>query len=190
MLPIYLYGHPVLREVAQDITPDYPELKNLIEQMWQSMYESEGIGLAAPQIGRSIRLLVIDASPMASIFPECKDFKTVMINAHITERSEETLSEEEGCLSLPGIHERVERPKEITITYLDENFIPQTRHFSGFTARVIQHEYDHLEGKLFTDHVSTLRKSLLKNKLTRIASGKCYPGYPVVPSPQKKGLRR
>ena len=113
MLPIYLYGHPVLREVAQDITPEYPNLSGLIAEMWKSMYESDGIGLAAPQIGKSIRLLVIDASPMAEYFPECKDFKTVMINARITELSEETLSEEEGCLSLPGIHERVERPRRL-----------------------------------------------------------------------------
>ncbi len=148
MLPIYLYGHPVLREVAQDITPEYPNLSGLIAEMWKSMYESDGIGLAAPQIGKSIRLLVIDASPMAEYFPECK------------------------------------------IEYLDEQFNPQTRHLSGFAARVVQHEYDHLEGKLFTDHVSTLRKSLLKNKLARIASGKAYPGYPVVAAPQKKGMRR
>ncbi len=186
MLPVYLYGHPVLREVAQDITPDYPGLQELIASMWVSMYESDGIGLAAPQIGKSIRLLVIDATPMADTFPECKDFKTVMINAHITERSEETLSEEEGCLSLPGIHERVTRPKSITIEYVDENFVPQSRSFSGFAARVIQHEYDHLEGLVFTDHISPLRKRLIKNKLANIEAGRIRPHYPVVVAPPKK----
>lgn len=186
MLPIYLYGHPVLREVAQDITPDYPNLKELIADMWTSMYESDGIGLAAPQIGKSIRLLVIDASPMGDDFPECRGFKTVMINARITESSEETLGEEEGCLSLPGIHERVVRPKTITIEYLDDTFTPQVRTFSGFAARVIQHEYDHLEGFLFTDHISTLRKRLVKSKLTNIENGKVRPHYPVVLAPPKR----
>ncbi len=188
MLPIYLYGHPVLREVAEDITPDYPKLKELIQSMWDSMYESDGIGLAAPQIGKSIRLLVIDASPMAEYFPECKDFKTVMINATITEESEEECTEEEGCLSLPGIHESVKRPKTITIEYLDENFEPQERTFSGFAARVIQHEYDHLDGMLFTDHISTLRKRLIKKKLDSIENGRIRPHYPVVlPPPKRKG---
>lgn len=186
MLPVYLYGHPVLRKVAEDITPEYPDLQDLIKNMWQSMYDSDGIGLAAPQIGRSIRLLVIDASPMASYYPECADFKTVMINAHITRYSEETCSEEEGCLSLPGIHENVVRPREITIAYLDENFQPQERTFAGFAARVVQHEYDHLEGKLFVDHIGTMRKSLIKNKLSRIASGKVSPGYPTIAAPKKK----
>lgn len=190
MLPVYLYGHSVLREVAQDITPEYPGLKELIQSMWISMYESDGIGLAAPQIGKSIRLLVIDATPMADVFPECKDFKTVMINAHITDFSEDTLAEDEGCLSLPGIHEKVIRPKGITIEYLDENFTPQTKTFSGFAARVIQHEYDHLEGIVFTDRISPLRKKLIKNKLANIESGRVRPHYPVVIAPPKKKSNR
>ncbi len=123
-LPIYIYGHPVLREVGQDITADYEGLSTLIEDMWETMYFSDGIGLAAPQIGRAIRLFVIDADPMAETFPECKGLKQTFINARIVESSEETLAENEGCLSIPGINEKVTRPATITIEYLDADFQP------------------------------------------------------------------
>ncbi len=188
MLPIYLYGQPVLRKIAEEITPDYPNLKELIEAMWQSMYESDGIGLAAPQIGKPIRLLVIDANPMGASFPECKGFKTVMINAKITQESEEFCTEEEGCLSLPGIHESVSRPQSISIEYFDENFKHQKKSFSGFAARVIQHEYDHLEGMLFTDHISPFRKRLIKKKLSNIENGNVRPHYPIAPNNPKRKL--
>lgn len=185
-LPVYLYGHPVLREVGTDITPDYPDLANLVANMWETMYHSEGIGLAAPQIGLPIRLFVIDADPMADHFPECKGFKRVFINARIVEYSDDKVSESEGCLSIPGIHESVLRSDKITIEYVDEDFQPQRETFVGFAARVVQHEYDHIDGILFIDHISTIRKQLIKAKLMNIAKGKINPGYRVVAAPQKK----
>lgn len=184
-LPIYLYGHPVLREQCPDITPDYPGLSQLIADMWETMYHSEGIGLAAPQIGKAIRLFVIDADPMGEDFPECRGFKEAFINAHIVEYSSSVCTEGEGCLSIPGIHERVERPESITIEYLNERFEPQRKTFTGFAARVIQHEYDHIDGVLFIDHIPVLRKSLIKSKLLNIAKGKVNAGYRTVTAPQK-----
>lgn len=185
ILPIYLYGQPVLRAVSQDITPDYPDLQQLIADMWLTMYESDGIGLAAPQIGRDIRLQVIDATPMADDFPECADLKLVMINAHIRERSEETCSESEGCLSLPGINEKVVRPKSIIVDYVDELFQPHTLELSGFAARVVQHEYDHIDGLLFVDHLSAMRKRMIKKKLQSISDGRVRVGYPTARQPFK-----
>lgn len=184
-LPVYLYGHPVLRKVAEDITPDYPELKELIALMWDCMYESDGIGLAAPQIGKSIRLLVIDADVMSDSFPECKGFKRTMINAHILEKSEDTCTEMEGCLSVPGINENVTRPKSIKIQYVNENFEPVTEELHGFAARVVQHEYDHIEGRLFVDHLSGLRKQMIKKKLNNIVKGNVRCGYKTVATPRK-----
>ena len=139
ILPIYLYGQPVLRKVAEDITPDYPELKSLIENMFETMHNAEGIGLAAPQIGLAIRLVVIDLDVLSEDFPEFKDFSRVYINAHILETSDETEGMEEGCLSLPGIHEKVTRPSRIHVKYLDENFVEHDEWVDGFLARVIQH---------------------------------------------------
>lgn len=185
-LPVYLYGHPVLREMGQDITADYEGLSELIENMWETMYHTEGIGLAAPQIGRAIRLFVIDADPMKESFPECAGFKRAFINAHIVEYSEETLSEQEGCLSIPGIHEAVTRPERITIEYMNEKFEPQRETFTGFAARVVQHEYDHIDGVLFIDQISTIRKQLIKTKLMNIAKGKVNPGYRFVIAPRQK----
>lgn len=185
-LPIYLYGHPVLREMGSDITSDYEGLSQLIADMWETMYHSEGIGLAAPQIGRAIRLFVIDADPMGDDFPECRGFKRVFINARIVEQGEELCTENEGCLSIPGIHERVERPKQITIEYLNEQFEPQRETYTGFAARVIQHEYDHIDGVLFIDHISAIRKQLIKGKLMNIAKGKVHAGYRTVSAPLKK----
>lgn len=185
-LPVYLYGHPVLREVCQDITPDYPELDKLIADMWETMYHSDGIGIAAPQIGKAIRLFVIDASPMGEDFPECKGFKQTFINARIVERSEALCTENEGCLSIPNIHEKVERPESITIEYLNELFEPQQKTFTGFAARVIQHEYDHIEGVLFIDHISAIRKQMIRSKLMNITKGQVRTSYRVVAAPSKK----
>ncbi len=185
-LPIYIYGHPVLREVGVDITPEYESLSELIENMWETMYFSDGIGLAAPQIGRAIRLFVIDADPMKESFPECAGLKQTFINARIVERSEETCSENEGCLSIPGINERVTRPTTITIEYVDANFQPHRETYSGFAARVIQHEYDHIEGILFIDQIAAIRKQLIKGKLSNMLKGKVSAHYRTVTAPQKK----
>lgn len=179
-LPIYVYGHPVLRQVAKDIDPDYPKLKELLADMWETMYESDGIGLAAPQIGRSIRILVIDAEAMADDYPECRGFKRCMINAHIIDHSEETCTEGEGCLSVPQIHENVSRPTKIRIRYVDENFVEKEEELEGFAARVVQHEYDHIDGKLFIDHISPLRKQLIRPKLAKIIKGKVNTHYRII----------
>ena len=179
ILPVYLYGQPVLREVAGAIEKDYPKLPLIIANMQETMYKSDGIGLAAPQVGLPIRLLVIDADVLAEDYPECKDFKRIMINAQITEFGEETISLDEGCLSLPGIHEKVSRSKMIKISYLNEAFEPQEEVLEGFTARVVQHEYDHLDGQLFIDHVSVIRKQLIKSKLNSILKGAVRCSYKV-----------
>lgn len=177
ILPIYLYGQPVLRKVAEDITPDYPELKSLIENMFETMHNAEGIGLAAPQIGLAIRLVVIDLDVLSDDFPEFKDFNRVYINAHILETSDETEGMEEGCLSLPGIHEKVTRPSRIHVKYLDENFVEHDEWVEGYLARVMQHEFDHLEGKVFSDRLSPLRRQMNKNRLNNLAKGKVSCDY-------------
>ncbi len=177
ILPVYLYGQPVLRKVAEDITPEYADLKKLIDDMYETMYSSEGVGLAAPQIGLPIRLIVIDGDVMGEDFPECKGFKRTFINMKITSFEGEKVGMDEGCLSLPGIHERVIRPTKITVEYVDENFEPHTEEFSGFAARIVQHEYDHLEGKVFIDRISPIRKQLIKAKLNNIIKGNVNCGY-------------
>ena len=175
ILPIYAYGSPVLRKVGADITPDYPGLQELIANMYETMYESDGIGLAAPQIGLSIRLFVIDGSPIEEIEP--KGFKQTFINAHILNEWGEPWKYEEGCLSIPNIRESVMRMPELTIRYVDENFKEHEQSFKGMAARIIQHEYDHIEGKLFTDHINPLKRNLLKGKLTNISLGKVEHHY-------------
>lgn len=185
-LPIYLYGHPVLRKISTDITPDYPGLKELIDNMFETMYESEGVGLAAPQIGRNDRIIVIDASPMAESFPELKGFKKVLINPQLEVLEGEKVPRAEGCLSLPGLSENVTRVEKIRLRWLDENFEEHDEEFSGFGARVIQHEYDHLEGKVYIDHISGIRKQLIRSKLNNIAAGKVRPDYPVRFAPRHK----
>jgi peptide deformylase len=177
ILPIYLYGQSVLKKVAEDITPDYPQLTELIDNMFETMHNAEGIGLAAPQIGLAIRLVVVDLDVLAEDYPEYKDFRKVYINAHIIEGSEETDSMEEGCLSLPGIHEKVTRPSRIHVKYLDENFVEHDEWVDGFLARVMQHEFDHLEGKVFSDRLSPLRRQMNKNKLLNLAKGKASCAY-------------
>lgn len=171
ILPITAYGHPTLKKVAQDIDKDYPGLEQLIADMFETMYYSKGVGLAAPQIDKSIRLLVIDATPYAEDFPEAKNFKKIMINARIIEESGSEWAFNEGCLSVPDIREDVYRKPNIKITYMDEAFNEHTEEYSGVAARIIQHEYDHLEGVLFVERLAPLKKMLLKRKLTDITKG-------------------
>jgi|SRR5690554_1693189 len=174
ILPIYIYGHPILRKVTKDIDPNnYPNLTELINNMFETMYQAEGVGLAGPQVGLEDRIFVVDLSPLADDeHPEFKDMKKVFINAHITERGGEMAVVEEGCLSIPGIHEKVSREDEIRIEFLDENLKPNNEVYNGYLARVIQHEYDHLDGILFTDKISLLRKRMVKSKLTNLEKGR------------------
>lgn len=185
-LPVYLYGHPVLRAVSEPIGPGYPELKKLIGDMFACMYESEGVGLAAPQIGRNIRLVVIDASPVADTFPECAGRKLTLINpvVEILDGKEEVRAE--GCLSLPGLSENVPRVEHIRLSWCDEDFNRHTEEISGFLARIVQHECDHLEGKLYIDHISPIRKQLIRSKLNSIINGKTRVDYPVKYAPKKR----
>lgn len=176
-LPIYLYGQPVLRKVAEDIDKDYPALKELVANMFETMYKSDGVGLAAPQIGLSIRIIVIDGGAMAEDFPECKGFKRALINPQIIERTGDEVGIEEGCLSLPGIHEKVSRPTKVKIKYMDTDFVEHEEEIEGFAARIVQHEYDHLEGKMFIDHISAIRKQLIKAKLNNILKGNVRCSY-------------
>ena len=175
--PIYIIGTPVLRKVAKDIDKDYPELDSFIENMWGTMYKTDGVGLAAPQVGKSIRLFVVDGNPLKKDYPELDGFKKCFINAHITERSKKTWSFNEGCLSIPDIREDVNRPTWIRIEYYDENWNFHDEIFEGGQARIMQHEYDHLDGILFTDKISPIRRRLIKNKLNQIAKGKIKPKY-------------
>lgn len=177
ILPVYLYGQPVLRKEAEEISKDYPEIKKLVVNMFETMYNAEGVGLAAPQVGLSIRLLVIDADVMGDDFPECKGFKRAMINPNILERSEEEIALEEGCLSLPGIHEKVSRAAKIRVKYLDEDFVEHEEIVEGFAARVVQHECEHLEGHVFIDNVSAIRRQLNKGKLNSIIKGTARCSY-------------
>ena len=171
ILPIYAYGQPVLKKVAKAITPDYPDLAQLIADMWETMEEANGVGLAAPQIGKSIRLFVIDSIPMQDEGKEDEGIRQVFINAEILEEAGDDWSYGEGCLSIPDITGDVERPEEVTIRFQDENFATHTRTFTGMNARVIQHEYDHIEGILFTEMLKPLKRRLVKRKLEKIRKG-------------------
>lgn len=177
ILPIYVYGQPVLRKVAEDIAPDYPNLKELIENMFETMDNAEGVGLAAPQIGLPIRVVTINLDVLSDDLPEYKDFRKAYINAHILEVSGEEVSMDEGCLSLPGIHESVKRGNKIRVQYLDENLEPHDEIIEGYLARVMQHEFDHLEGKMFVDRISPLRKQLVHSKLRAIMNGRFRCSY-------------
>lgn len=178
ILPIYIYGQPVLRKVAEDIPADYPDLEGFLKDMWDTLAESEGIGLAAPQVGKSIRVVVVDLDVLSDDMPEYKGFRHAYINPHIKEYDDsETDSMEEGCLSLPAIHEKVVRPKRIRVEWLDEQMQPHDEWVSGYLARVMQHEFDHLDGKVFVDRVSPLRKQLLKSKLRALLQGRFRCGY-------------
>lgn len=180
ILPIYTYGQPVLRKETDEITSDYPNLKELIANMFETMFKSEGIGLAAPQVGLPIRLAVISLDVLKEDFPEYKDFNKVYINPHIVEvDNEKTESMEEGCLSIPGIHEPVRRPTRIHVKYMDEEFNEHDEWVDGYLARVMQHEFDHLDGKVFTDRISPLRKQMIKGKLSNLIKGKVNCPYKI-----------
>ncbi len=183
ILPVVAYGMPVLRKKGKEITPDYPQLQKLIDNMFETMYASDGVGLAAPQIDKSIRLFVIDAEPFANIEDISEEEKKrlkgqrVFINPVIIEESGDEWSFTEGCLSIPGINEDVKRKEKIKIEYFDRDFNKHTEEIDGLLARVIQHEYDHIEGILFTDYLSPLKKRLLKRKLENITKGKVNVHY-------------
>ena len=184
VLPIIAYGDPVLRKVGTEIPPDYPQLKTLIANMYDTMNAAYGVGLAAPQVGLSIRLFVVDASPFADddeLSEEeqtfLKGFKKTFINAKIVEETGDTWNFNEGCLSIPGVREDVSRHKQITIEYFDEDFNKQTLTIGGLVARIIQHEYDHIEGILFTDKLSSFKRQLIKSKLANISKGKVKVDY-------------
>ena len=179
ILPIYTFGNSVLRKIAEPIDQDYPGLKDLIKNMYDTMVHAEGVGLAAPQIGIPIRLIVIDLAPLKEDNPELGDFKVTMINPELLEESENEVEYDEGCLSIPGINETVSRPEAIKISYLDENFNEHVEVYDGYKARVVQHEYDHLEGHLFTDKIKPLRRQLIKGKLTNIVKGKASCKYKI-----------
>ena len=181
ILPIVAYGHPILRKVAHDIDENYPDLKKLIEDMWETMYASNGVGLAAPQINKEIRLFVIDSAQIFANmeedekkednYPDNPGVKQVFINAHIVEEAGDDWAYNEGCLSIPKIREDIKRAEEVTIEFQDESFKKHRKTFNGITGRIILHEYDHIDGKLFIDHISPLKRKLLKRKLDDISKG-------------------
>lgn len=178
ILPIYLYGQNVLREETDDIEKDYPDLKKLIDDMFETMYHAEGVGLAAPQIGLPISLIVIDGTVLADKFPECADLKFALINPDLEVIEEGSpVSREEGCLSLPGLYEPVKRYEHVRLNWLDEDFVEHEKEFTGFAARIIQHEFDHLLGTVYTDRVSPIRKQMIRTKLNNIAKGKVKCDY-------------
>jgi peptide deformylase len=183
-LPIVAYGAAVLRKVSEPISPDYPNLAKLIEDMWETMYDSNGVGLAAPQINRAIRLFVMDsqqifenAEPEDASFPDAPGIKRVFINAEIVELSGKEWVYNEGCLSIPKIREDVLRHEKVTLKYMDESFVEKIETFDGMTARIILHEYDHIEGKLFIDYIKPLKKKMLQGKLNDIHKGKVRVDY-------------
>ncbi|PSL47644.1 peptide deformylase [Chitinophaga niastensis] len=185
ILPIVAYGHPVLRKVAEEITPEYPNLKELIANMWETMYGSNGVGIAAPQVNKAIRLFVVDSEQIIdnleedekNDYPGDNGVKGVFINAQVVETGGKDWSYNEGCLSIPKVREDVNRAETVTLSYVDENFAPQQRTFTGVTARVILHEYDHIDGKLFIDHLKPLKRRMLKSKLDDITKGKIRVDY-------------
>ena len=187
ILPIVAYGHPVLRKTARDIEPHFPELDKLIEDMWETMYASNGVGLAAPQVNRDIRLFVMDSAQIFANmdeeerkeenYPDAPGIKQVFINAHIVEEHGDDWPYNEGCLSIPKIRENIFRAEEVTLDYMDEHFKKHRKTFNGVTGRIILHEYDHIEGKLFIDHISPLKRKLLKRKLDDISKGNVSVDY-------------
>jgi peptide deformylase len=185
MLPIVAYGHPTLKKKATEIGPEYPGLKELIDKMFETMYESRGVGLAAPQVNKSIRLFIVDARPYGDDDQLAKDFVKVFINPYITSETGEKWSFNEGCLSVPGINEDVERCPDVVVEYMDTDFQPHKETYSGIIARIIQHEYDHLEGALFVDRLSPLKKALIKGKLNKISKGEVTVNYRMI-FPNKK----
>lgn len=178
-LPVYIYGHPVLRRPTVAVTKDYPDLPKLIDDMFETMYAAEGCGLAAPQVGLSIKLVVIDTDVLKDQFPECAERKMVLINPEAEVLDGEECSRSEGCLSLPGLSENVNRVEHIRLRWLDENFEAHEEEMSGFLSRCVQHELDHLNGIVYMDHVSATRKLLIRNKLRNLMDGKFSCDYKV-----------
>lgn len=180
ILPVYVYGHPALRKVTRNIDKDFKGLNGFLDDMFETMYDSDGIGLAAPQVGKSVRLFVVDATSLEDEDPSLKDFKKEFINPQILERTGEISPFSEGCLSIPGIREDVSRESKIRISYYDRDFNFYDEWYDDIPSRIIQHEYDHLDGILFTDRLSPLKKRLLKNKLNGITKGKFDVDYQTV----------
>jgi peptide deformylase len=178
--PIVIYGHPILKKIAVDVEKDYPGLQKLVDDLFDTMYHSEGLGLAAPQVGKSIRLFVIDGTPVAEDEPELANFKKAFINAHIIEKCGELVPMNEGCLSIPHIREEVRRESHIRMQYYDENWEYHDEVFDGYKARIIQHEYDHLDGILFVEKINPLKKQLIRGKLSDISKGKFEADYKTV----------
>jgi len=179
LLPVYLYGQPVLRKIAAPIDANYPNLKEFLINMWETMAKADGVGLAAPQVGQSIRIFVIDGSGFADKDQSMKDFKKAFINAEILEEDGENFTFNEGCLSVPGIREDVVRKSRIRIRYQDESFKQYEETFDGIKARIIQHEYDHLQGKMLIDHINPLKRRMLQGKLNNISKGKVDVDYKI-----------
>ena len=177
VLPIIAYGDPLLKNLSEAIQPNYPELKQLIENMYETMYACHGVGLAAPQIGLSIRLFIIDCTPFKEDETHLKGFKKTFINAEIISQEGEEWLFKEGCLSIPEVREEVSRKPQIRLRYFDENFIEHTEDFDGIAARVIQHEFDHIEGVLFTDYLAPLKKRMIQRRLNNIKNGDIKPEY-------------
>lgn len=177
ILPIYLYGQPALRRETAEIGTDYPELKQLIANMFETLTQADGCGLAAPQVGLSLRMFIVDGEELKEDYPECAGFRKAFINPEILEESDDTISYSEGCLSLPGISENVIRPVKVRVRYQDEEFQEHEEWLDGFCSRIFQHEYDHIEGNVFTDKISPLRRQFVKNKLANIAKGKVVAKY-------------
>ena len=175
--PIVIYGDEVLRRKCEPIAPDYPDVKKLAEDMFLTLEEAEGVGLAAPQIGKDIRLFIVDCTPWAEEDPSCADYKRAFVNPEIYEFSEEKKTYNEGCLSFPGIHADVARSLSIRMRYMDTDFVEHDEEFTGLKAWVIQHEYDHIEGVVSTDRIAPLRRQLLKSKLLNLAKGKYRCAY-------------
>lgn len=171
ILPIYAYGQPVLKKVGEDIDAEYQGLSALLDNMWETMYHADGVGLAAPQIGKAIRIFLVDTIQTMKEGEEDQGIKIAFVNAHIVEESGEPWTYEEGCLSIPNIRGDVSRAESVTIRWLDENWVEQKETFTGINARVIQHEYDHIEGKLFTEKLKPLKKKLISRKLEAIKKG-------------------
>lgn len=177
ILPVYAYGQPVLKEVGKTIDKDYPELELLLKNMWETMYHASGVGLAAPQIGRSIRVFLVDTIQIMEEGEEDKGIKQTFINARKIEEGGEEWDYEEGCLSIPNVRGNVSRPAQIRLRYMDENFREYEKVFTGMNARVIQHEYDHIDGLLFTERLKPVKKRMMKRKLENIKNGKASAEY-------------
>lgn len=187
VLPIYIYGHPVLRAENATVTPDYPNLQELIENMKETMYNSQGIGIAAPQVGVNARIVYIDVDVLAEDFPELKGVNMVLINPEITvDESAPEISREEGCLSVPGIHENVYRREKIHLHWQDEQFQEHDQDIEGYLARVVQHECDHLDKTLFVDRISPIRKQLIRGKLNNMVKGNVSCNYRCKVAPAKR----